>query len=421
MEPERQPSGADRDTVPGFALAFILAAVALDMIALGITVPVLPGLIKQLVHEQVDVAARYLGWIAAAWAGVNFIASPILGRLSDRYGRRPIMIASMLGTAVDYIVMALAPSVAILFLARIVSAATSASVITANACIADVTPPERRAARFGLVQASIGIGLIGGPILGGVLGDVDLRLPFYFAGGLCLLNGLFGFFALPESLAPGRRDRTRPLLASPLSSMRIYAASPALTVLAGVMLLFHVARQAGITATVPFVAYKFGWSPGIIGVAAVVLGISGILVQALLVQRFVSRFGEFRSALIGLAAGTVGYLIYGFAPTGFIFMSGVLAYAFNGLVGPMAQAAITREVDPDRQGQLQGANASLIAIASVIGAPLFTEAFARAIGPWSSWAPSGLPYYLAAGLQFVAFLAMLRLTALSRKRALRPS
>lgn len=418
---ERQAGGAERAaTTSRSALTFIVAAVALDMAALGITVPVLPGLIKDLVGGQAGAAAQYVGWIAAAWAATNFIAAPILGRLSDRFGRRPVLLVSMFGSALDYFLMAVAPTVAFLLVARLASAATSASVIAANAYIADVSPPEQRAARFGLLQAAFGVGLIAGPIAGGLLGELDARLPFYCAGALCLLNGLLGLLALPESLPQARRRTDLPILVSPIGAMRIYGSSRTLIALACIMLLFHVSRQVGVTATVPFVAYRFDWSSGVIGFAAVALGLSSVLVQGLLVRPFVTRFGELRAAMVGAAAGTAGLLVFAFAPVGTIFMGGVAAYGFIGLVGPALQGVITSHIPPDEQGQLQGAHASLIAAASILGGPLFTEAFAAAIGPWADWAPPGLPYCIAAGLTVGVFVLLLRQAASAAPSMRRP-
>ena len=383
------------------ALHFILILAVLDMLAMGVITPVLPGLIKQLVHGDSALGARYVGWIAALWGAMVFVGSPIIGALSDRFGRRPVLLASMFGAAADFLVMALAPTVALLFVGRAISGLTSASFSTANAYIADITPEDQRAARFGLLNATFGIGMMLGPVLGGLLGQIDPRLPFWVASGLCLANGLYGVVVLPESLKPELRAPFSPRLANPLAAVALYRARPGLLALAGVMLLYYLSQQVLWSAGIPYISYRYHWSSAMLGAGFMLVGASAVAVQILLVRPFVTRFGERRAVLVGLAGGALGLAIYAAAPTGLIFLLGIFAYALVGLQGPALQAMMNQRIGPQERGRLQGANGSVISIASVAGPILFTEVLARAIAPASPW-PIGAPFYLAAAMLVLA-------------------
>ena len=262
------------------AVAFVFVAVVLDMIALGITVPVLPQLIRQLLHGDAPLAARYVGWFGAIWAVMQFVFSPIIGSLSDRFGRRPVLLASMFGLAADYVVMALAPTIGWLLIGRIISGITSSTGSTANAYIADVTPPEERAARFGLLGAAFGIGFVAGPAIGGLLGQIDPRLPFWGAAAVCFVNGLYGLFVVPESLKPENRSPFNFRLANPIGSFDLYRSIPGLLTLAGVMFLFYLAHQVLQSTWVLYATYRYHWnSTGMMGVSLVCVGIGSVVVQ----------------------------------------------------------------------------------------------------------------------------------------------
>ena len=391
------------DAKPGrkAALHFILILAVLDMLAMGVITPVLPGLIKQLVHGDSALGARYVGWIAALWGAMVFVGSPIVGALSDRFGRRPVLLASMFGAAADFLVMALAPTVALLFVGRAISGLTSASFSTANAYIADITPEDQRAARFGLLNATFGIGMMLGPVMGGLLGQIDPRLPFWVASGLCLANGLYGAIVLPESLKPELRAPFSPRLANPVAAVALYRSRPGLLVLAGVMFLYYLSQQVLWSAGIPYISYRYHWSSAMLGAGFMLMGASAVVVQILLVRPFVARFGERRAVLVGLLGGALGLLVYGAAPTSMIFLLGVLAYALVGLQGPALQAMMNQCIGPNERGRLQGANGAVISIASVAGPILFTEVLARAIAPASAW-PIGAPFYLASAMLVLA-------------------
>jgi DHA1 family tetracycline resistance protein-like MFS transporter len=379
-------------------------AVVLDVLALGITAPVLPGLIKQLVGGSAATAARYVGWFAAIWALMQFVASPIIGALSDRFGRRPVLLASMFGQAADYVVMALAPTVVWLLIGRIFSGITSSSFSTANAYIADITPPEKRAGRFGMLSAAFGIGFIAGPVIGGLLGQLDPRAPFWGAGAVCLLNGLYGLWLVPESLKAEHRARFSVKLANPIGSFDLYAARPGLLALACVLFLYYLAHQVLQSTWVLYAAYRYQWSTAMMGVSLMVVGAGSIAVQVGLVTPFVARFGERGALAAGLFAGTLGFMLFGWASQGWAFLASIPVFSCMGLVGPGIQGLMSRAVGPSEQGRLGGANTGMTAIANMIGPLFFTEIFARSIGGWAAWAPPGLAFYAAAALLACALL-----------------
>jgi len=385
-------------------VAFVFVAVMLDMIALGITVPVLPGLIQQLLHGQASQAARWVGWFGAIWAVMQFIFSPIIGSLSDRFGRRPVLLASMFGQAADYVLMALAPTIVWLLIGRIISGVTSSSYSTANAYIADVTPPDERAARFGLLGAAFGIGFIAGPVIGGLLGQFDPRWPFWGAGALCFVNGLYGLFVVPESLRPEHRSPFSLHVANPIGSLDLYRSAPGLFALSGVIFLFYLAHQVLQSTWVLYAAYRYHWNTEMMGVSLMVVGVGTILVQAFLVQRFVGRFGERGALYTGLVAGAIGFAFFGAAPTGWLFLAVIPVFSLMDLMGPGVQGLMSRSIPANQQGRLQGANASLMAFASAFGPILFTEVFARTITRWSAVAPPGTPFFLAGVLMVLALL-----------------
>ena len=406
-------AGADAGRTHKGAMAFLILAVMLDMMAMGLTLPVLPSLIKHLVNGQPATAARYVGWIGGLWAAMSFIASPIIGALSDRFGRRPVLLGSMFGAAVDFSVMALAPTVGWLFLGRALSGVTSSSVVTANAYITDITPEKDRAGRFGLLNAAFGVGLMLGPILGGLLGKFDVRLPFWVAAGLCALNALLGLVVLPESLPRADRRAFDIRRANPLGALSLYMKNPALRVFAAILFLYYLAQQVLFSTVIPYADYRFHWSTLMMGLALVCVGAGAVLVQAGLVRPFVARFGERAAVTTGLTGGVVGMLIYSAAGTGALFLAGIPIYSLVGLQVVSLQALMTQCLAADEQGRLQGANASLIAVTAMIGPPLFTGIFARAIETQS---PPATPFYLAAAVLGAALALSLTLRRAARPR-----
>jgi DHA1 family tetracycline resistance protein-like MFS transporter len=392
------------------ALAFIFITVVLDMLALGMIVPVLPKLIEDFVHGNTARAAEIYGLFGTVWALMQFIFSPVLGSLSDRYGRRTVILLSNFGLGLDYIVMALAPGVGWLFLGRIISGITSASFSTASAYIADVAPPEKRAAGFGMLSAAFGLGFILGPALGGVFGNIDPRLPFWVAAGFSLLNAMYGLFVLPESLPPERREAFSWRRANPIGSVKLLRSHAELFSLSISSFLSNIAHEALPTTFVLYAMYRYGWNERTVGLALATVGVCSAIVGAGMVEPAVARFGERRVMLTGLWFGVLGFAIYGFASTGLMFWLAIPVGGLWGLSGPPMQGLMTRRVNASEQGQLQGALSSLRGIAFMIGPLVFTNTFAAFIGPARDWHVPGAPYLLAALMLGMATLVAWRAT-----------
>lgn len=380
------------------ALAFIFVAMVLDIIAFGIVIPVLPTLIESFVSGDTARAAQYFGLFGTVWALMQFICSPILGALSDRFGRRPVLLLSITGLGLDYIFMALAPSLAWLFVGRIISGMTAAGFGTAAAYIADVTPPEKRAAAYGLVGAAFGFGFIIGPALGGILGATDPRLPFWVAGGLALVNALYGFFVLPESLP---EDRRAPFLwskANPIGALRFLRSHGELFSLASVSFLYNLGHQVFPSVFVLWASLVLRWDPKQVGMALAVVGVFSVIVQGGLVRPLVKRIGQRRTLLVGGFFGTLGFAMYGLAGTVPMFWIAAIAYAPAGVFNPTLLGLLSKRVGPSEQGKLQGANASLSGIGGMLGPGLFALSFSWAIRPEATLHIPGLPFLLAAAL-----------------------
>jgi DHA1 family tetracycline resistance protein-like MFS transporter len=395
---------------PRAALAFIFAIVLLDVVALGIVIPVLPKLIESMLGGDTPYAAQVFGLFATAWALMQFLFSPVLGALSDRFGRRPVLLVSMTGHGLDYILMALAPSLAWLFLGRVVSGITAASFSTAYAYIADVTEPEKRAAAFGMVGAAFGIGFVLGPALGGLLGSVDPRLPFWTAAAFSLANALYGYFVLPESLPPDKRMGFSWACANPVGSLRLLARHPELLGLAALAFLYHLAHVVLPSTAVLYASYRYGWDDMTMGLTLAAVGVASGLVQGFLIGPTIDRFGE-RSALMGgLLCGAIGFAIYGLATTSAGFWAGIPVMALWGIAGAASMGIMSRLVGASEQGQLQGANSSLMALAGLIGPGLFTQVFAQSIAPGADWRLPGAPFLLAAAMLVAATALAWRVT-----------
>jgi len=387
--------GARRATI-----IFIFITILLDMIALGVIIPVLPKLIQDFVGGDTARAATMVGWFATVWAAMQFIFSPIFGVLSDKIGRRPVILLSCLGLGVDYIFMALAPTLSLLFVGRLISGITSSNITAAGAYIADVTPPEKRAQGFGILGMAFGIGFILGPALGGVLGDISPRLPFWVAAGLSLVNTLYGIFVLPESLAKENRVKFEWRKANPVGSLKLLRSHDRLFGLAMVSFLINLAHAVLPTIFVLYAGYRYMWTPKDVGLTLAVVGIFSGVVQGGLVGPTVKFFGELNTLILGLLFGIMGFVIFGYAWTGKMFWVGIPLSAAWGLAGAVIQGMMTSHVAPNEQGQLQGASGSLRGITEMIGPPIFTSVFAYFLIPERNI--PGAPFYLAALMLAVA-------------------
>jgi MFS transporter, DHA1 family, tetracycline resistance protein len=392
------------------ALVFIFVTVVLDMLALGMIIPVLPGLIENFLDGNTARAAQVFGVFGSVWAVMQFFAMPIMGGLSDRFGRRPVILLSNLGLGLDYILMALAPNLRWLFVGRVISGITAASISTAMAYVADVTPVERRAKSYGLVGMAFGIGFVLGPALGGLLGSIDPRLPFWAAAVASLLNAAYGFFVLPESLPPERRRPFEWRRANPVGALNFLRAHREVGGLAGAAFLSNVAHAVLPAVFVLYAGYRYGWDEKTVGLSLAAVGASSALVQGLLVGPLVRRFGERNVLLAGLLAGAAGFGIYAFAPNGWIFLAGIPVVALWGLAGPTAQGLMTRHVGPGMQGELQGAMGSVQGVATIIGPLVFATTFAWSIREGIEWHFPGAAYALAGVLLVVSALIAARVT-----------
>ena len=390
------------------ALAFIFVTVVLDVLALGVILPVLPRLVEGFVSGDTARAAKIYGIFGGVWALMQFFFSPLLGALSDRFGRRPVILISNFGLGFDYILMALAPSLWWLFAGRVLSGITGASITAAWAYIADVTPPEKRAAGYGLIGSAFGLGFVLGPATGGILGGIDPRLPFWVAAALTLVNAIYGLFVLPESLPKEKRAGFRLSRANPLGALQFLRSRPRLLGLASLNFLFWVAHHSLTSVFVLYAGYRYGWGAKTVGLTLGFVGVTGVIVQGGLVRPFVKHFGERAGILTGLIFGSIGFAIYGLAPTERAFWVGVPVFSLMGLFGPSLQGLMTQRVGPSEQGRLQGANTSVMGITGVFAPSLFALVFASFIGPRAGLDLPGAPFLVASALLAAAVLIAYR-------------
>ena len=389
------------------ALLFIFITLVLDIIGVGLIIPILPKLVEAF-QGDASSAARTYGWLAALYSLMQFIFAPILGSLSDRFGRRPVILFSLLGSGLDYFLLAMAPNLGWFFAGRIISGITGANVTAAMAYIADVSPPEKRAANFGMVGAAFGIGFIAGPALGGWLGDIDLRLPFFFAGGLTLLNWLYGFFVLPESLARENRRVFTWGRSNPVGSLLALKNHPVAFGLAGTYFLINVAHQALPSTWVLYTSFRYGWTSKQVGISLAIVGLMTGIVQGGLTRFVVQRLGEARTAVIGLCIGVLSYVGYGLATHGWMIYTILIVGSLGAVVGPAVQGMISRSVGADEQGGVQGSLMSLASIAGIIGPVIAAALFAHFISEKSSVYLPGAAFFFSAALVFVSMLLALR-------------
>ena len=395
------------------ALAFILITVFLDILAFGMIIPVLPHLLASFLEGDLSRTAVVHGLFASSFMVMQFIFSPVQGALSDRFGRRPIILLSNLGLGLDFLLMAVAQTLPLLFIGRVLSGITSASFSTANAYIADVTPPQDRAAAYGKIGMAFGIGFVLAPAVGGLIGDANPRLPFWIAAGLSIANFCYGWFVLPESLPLERRAPFSWKRANPIASLSFLAHHPEVFALAGVLFLMQLAHIVYPSVFVLYADYRFDWGPKMVGYTLAGVGILSVIVQGGLIKRFIARFGERKTLLLGLAFGAAGFLLYGLAPSGAWFWAAMPIAALWGIATPAAQSLMTRQVAPNEQGRLQGAIVSLCSVAGILGPTIFTRAFSDAAGrgPDNAWV--GITFWLAAAILLTGLWLAWRATRLA--------
>ena len=389
------------------SLSFVLLTLGIDALGFGIIVPIVPALVRELTGGSAGQAAEWVGALVATFAGAQFIAAPVLGGLSDRFGRRPVIILSLLGVSANYLLLAWAPTLAWLFLGRLCAGATAANASASNAYIADITPPEQRSARFGLVGATFGFGFVLGPAMGGVLGAIDLRLPFLVAAALSLSNACYGAFVLPESLPPDRRRAFSWRRANPIGSLHTLAADRVSRWLAVGWSLNWFGLGALQSSFVLSTGLRFGWGTRENGWALAAVGISQALVQGVLVRPIIARVGERRAAFGGFALAVGAYVLFGIAQAGWVIYAAVILQACGAVAGPAMRGLLSARAGPERQGELQGGLSSVEGLTAIVS-PLFAAiVFAAAVrAGGNSW--SGAPFLVGAFTYALAMGALMR-------------
>lgn len=387
------------------ALGFIFITLVIDVLGIGLIIPVAPRLVQALQGGDEEAAAGVYGWLAATYGLMQFLFAPVLGVLSDRFGRRPVILTSLLGSGIDFFAQALAPNITILFITRAINGISGANITAASAYVADVTPPERRAAGFGMIGAAFGVGFVLGPLLGGWLGGYDIRLPFYAAGVLTVANWIYGVFVLPESLPRERRRALDWRRVNPLSVFAGLGRHAVVAWLALCIFLFNVA-QFGLHATwVLYTAHRYHWSPRDVGLSLALVGIGAAVVQGGVARSAVPRFGERATLLFGLAVATLAYVGYGLATHGWMIYVIIALASVGSVLGPATQSLITKTVGPHEQGETQGAITGLQSAAAVIGPIAGGSTLQYFISDRAPLYLPGAPFFLSAALSALGLLA----------------
>ncbi len=400
------------------ALSFILVTVLIDVIGFGIIIPVMPQLIRSLAHGSMSNAAQYGGWLIFSYAFMQFLFSPVLGNLSDQFGRRPILLFSLFGFGIDYLFLVFAPSIGWLFVGRIIAGITGASITTASAYIADISTPENRSQNYGMIGAAFGVGFIIGPALGGLLSGFGLRAPFVAAAILTLINWLYGYFVLPESLSYINRRKFNFKTANPLSSLLRLKRYPAIIGLIISFFLLYLASQS-VQSTWSFINIeKFKWNGTMVGLSLTMVGVMVAIVQGLLIRKVIPILGQQRSVFIGLVFYGVGQLLFGFASQGWMMFAFTVIYCMGGISGPALQGIISAHVPPNEQGELQGALTSLMSASAIIGPLMMTNLFAWFTQKGHAYLP-GIPFFLGAIL--LVFSAIIAYRSMKKDALLQSS
>lgn len=398
------------------SVAFVLIVIVLDTLGIGLILPVLPRIVESFMHGDLAGSSRAYGLFIALYAVMQLIFAPVVGGLSDRFGRRTVILTSLAGAACDYVLLAFAPTLGWLFVGRIVAGMTGASFSAATAYIADVTPPEKRAASFGMVGAAFGIGFVIGPGLGGLLGGVSLRAPFLAAAALNFVNFAYGAFVLPESLAKENRRSFSWRRANPFGALKNLGRTPVLLGLTATVACGYLAQQILRCTWALYTEARFGWSPVQVGLSLVLVGVCAAFVQGGLLRTIVPRIGERRAVLLGLGMSVLGYLAFGLATRSWILYAALLPFALEGIVEPSTKALLTREVGPNEQGELQGSLGTLLSLTSIAGPLVGTALFARFAPVGSDPRIPGAAFLASAALNLVGMMLAARLFARSRER-----
>ena len=377
------------------SLIFIFITVLIDVIGLGIIIPVVPSLIMELTGEDVSNAAEFGGFLMFIYAGTQFLFAPIIGALSDRFGRRPLLLSSLLAYGLNYLMLAWAPTISWLFLARFLSGITGATMTTASAYIADISTPEKKAQNFGLLGAAFGLGFIIGPVIGGLLGEFGARIPFVAAAILSLLNVLYGFFVLPESLNMDQRRKFEWSRANPLGAIYQLKKLPAAGGLVLVFFLLYLSHHATQSTWTYYTMFKFHWDEAMVGISLGVVGVCVAIVQGGLTRIVIPKIGPQMAVYFGILAYVLGFIGFAWAPNGVWMLMIVVPYSLGGFAGPSLQSIVSNQVPANMQGELQGILTSIISFAAIIGPPMMTQSFSY-FSTHSQYYIPGAPFVIGA-------------------------
>jgi len=403
------------------AVGFIFITLLIDTMGWGLIIPVLPNLIAELKNISISEASAYGSFLLSTYAVTQFLFAPVIGNLSDRYGRRPVILSSLLGFGIDYIILALAPTFGWLFLGRIIAGITGASFTTASAYIADVSTPQTRAKNFGMIGAAFGLGFIIGPALGGLLAGWGIRAPFYAAAGLCLLNALYGYFVLPESLSEEHRREFDWKKANPFGSLQFLKKTPAISGLAICFFLIYLAAQAVQGNWSFFTIYRFHWTPGLVGISLAVVGVLVGGVQVGLTRVLNPKIGDEKSIYLGLILYTIGLVLFSFASSTWMMFVFLIPYCMGGVAGPSLQSTLAGHVAPNQQGALQGALTSLMSLTTVIGPLIMNNLFTFFTSSKAPFQFPGVSFLLGAIFMLLSLIIVWAVFSRERKFALQKS
>lgn len=386
------------------AVGFIFVTMLIDIIGIGIIIPVLPKLLEELIQSDLSDAAKIGGWLTFSYALVQFLFAPLIGNISDKFGRRTVLLTSLFAFTIDYLILAFAPTILWLFIGRILSGLTGASASTASAYIADISTPENKAKNFGLIGAAFGIGFIIGPVIGGFLGQMGSRIPFYAAAILCFINFLYGFFFLPESLPKSKRRNIEWKAANPIGSILRLKKYPQIIMLITAMFFMYLAGHAVNTNWTFFTMYKFQWDEKMVGFSLAAIGICVGLVQGFLVRWSNPKFGNAKNILAGLSINMLGLILFGLAQESWLMFIFLIPYCVGGIAGPALQSEVTSYVDEKEQGQLQGTITSINSSTAIFGPVLMTSVFYYFTHENAPFEYAGAPFILAAFFQLIAII-----------------
>ena len=390
------------------AVGFIFITVLLDVIGWGIIIPVIPNLIKELINGDISEAAKYGGWLTFAYAITQFIFAPVIGNLSDKYGRRPVLLISLFGFSLDFLLLAYAPTIIWLFIGRILSGITGASFTTASAYIADVSTNENRAKNFGLMGAAFGLGFIIGPVLGGLLGQFGTRVPFIAAAILCMLNFLYGYFILPESLDKDKRRPFELKRANPIGAFLHLKKYPNLIGLVLAIFILYVGSHAVQSNWNYFTMYQFNWDEKMVGISLGIIGLLVGIVQGGLIRWINPKIGNVKSIYFGLALYTIGMFLFAFATESWMMFLFLIPYCLGGIAGPALQAVVSEQVPPSEQGEIQGTLTSLMSASSIVGPPMMASVFYYFTHNEAPFLFPGAPFVLGGILMLISTILAYR-------------